>query len=589
MTITTVSSVTGLTAALKTAHAGDTIQLMQGNYSGVTINNLNFSSPVTITSASTSHQATLVGLKVTSSSGLTFSNLDLTSVGSTDPYYPFRVATSQNITFTGLNVHGDASAQASTQLWGFYVSGSSGVTFTNSSFSHEWAGITANNDTNVVISNNTFSYLDKGGIEMGGSSNVVLSNNYFTDFQVSAGEHSDAIQLYTAGTTSVASNITISNNEYYRGTGDAAQGIFVQDEVGTLPFNDLSITNNTIVGGYWNSVYVNANVTGTLNVSNNFVESWAGVDMAGTGGASAAQATTFGTTAFLGRISLLGNLSGATVTETGNTAQGYIGTGGVTIPTPAGNTTVGTVGALTSTASLATPVHASAEAAPVSEFKSVGGSALTGDTGSSLYLADVGAGSKGQTVVSAGSTYAGTYGTLTIDPNGSYSYTETKQGLVIGQVYDDHFTTTVASSTGQATSSTLDFLVTGSGVGNGATDLIVGGAGAETISNFGARSNITAGSGPDIFVFGGVATSTPSAQTLIQGFKSNDLIDLSGVDSHFHIVSRYDHHANELLISHVSGGSWEIYGYVTGGALPDFQIHLTGVTAAALTAGNFII
>jgi len=581
MAITTVSTSAGLLAALKSAHPGDTIQLAAGNYSGVVINNTHFASAVTITSANPLHEAVLVGLKVDSSSGLNFNKLELTAVGSTDPYYAFRVASSQNINFTNLNVHGDPEAAASTQLTGFYVSASSNISFTNSSFSHLWGAITANNDTNVDISNNTFSYLDKGGVEMGGSSNVDIMGNQFTDFQVGVGIHADAIQLYTAGTTTIASNIVITGNTVERGTGNAIQGVFVQDEVGTLPYHNLIIDNNTILGEMWNSIYVHANVTGTLQVENNLVESWSGIDM------GSSTATTLATTSFLGRISLLGDFSGAAVTETGNTAQGYLATTGA-IPTPTGNVSVGAVAALTGVVSLSIPVVATAETASVVELQTVTGGALAGDSGNGLYLADVGVGTAGQKAVAAGSTFVGTYGTLTANPNGTYSYVETKAGLTVGQTYDDHFTTTVASSSGGATSSTLDIQVVGSGTGTAGRDTIVGGAGTETITGLGGADSLISGTGQDTFVYTSVADSAASAHDTITGFKAGDIIDLAQVDPNFHIVSAFDHHANELVITNDGNGAWDIYGDTTGSGTPNFMIHLAGATTT-INASDFHI
>jgi VCBS repeat-containing protein len=589
MAITTVSNSAGLVKALQVAHSGDTIRLNSGNYSGVVLTNLHFASNVTITSANPSHSAVLVGLSVGNSSGLVFTGLEMTSVGSTDPYYAFRVTSSNNISFTNVNVHGDPSTGASTQINGFYVTYSSGISFNNSTFSHINCGITANNDTNVNITGNDFSYLNKGGVELGGSSNVNILSNQFTDFQVSAGTHADAVQVYTAGTSSIASNINISGNEITRGDGDAIQGIFVADETGNLPYHNLVIDDNTVLGGMWDSIFVNANVTGNLEVNNNLAASWAGLNVEGAGTTAATTATAYATTAFLGEIALRGNLSGATVTERGNTAQAYITASGATIATPSGNVGVGSISAVTGTLNT-TPVIAPAKTQSVHEFNSVSGNVLSGDSGQNLYLADVGIGAKGQTATVAGSVYTGTYGSLTVNPNGAYTYVEKNLGLTVGQVYDDHFTLTVASSNGPATSSTLDFLVTGSGLGDGAADTIVAGTGAETISGFGAGSILNSGSGPDTFVFSGVASSSPTSQTQVRYFKGGDVIDLSAVDPKFHIVTHFDGHADELVLAHIGTGSWEVYGDTTGSGTANFAIHLSGLSPTySLTAANFHI
>jgi hypothetical protein len=71
---------------------------------------------------------------------------------------------------------------------------------------------------------------------------------------------------------------------------------------------------------------------------------------------------------------------------------------------------------------------------------------------------------------------------------------------------------------------------------------------------FGAGSVLTSGSGPDTFYFNGLSSSTPTNQTLIQNFKSGDIIDISRVDPFFHVVEHFTGHVNELVLSHVGTG-----------------------------------
>jgi VCBS repeat-containing protein len=575
MSTTTVNSAAALTTALKLAHAGDTILVEPGTYSNVVISNVNFSTPVTIESAQSSKLAIFAGLGVANSSGLNFTNLELTSVGSKDAYFAFRVASSHNISFSDLSVHGDLSATPSTQLSGFYVSASTNISISDSSFSYLNAAITENGDSSVKINNNNFSYLNKGGIEMGGTSDVDIANNSFTNFHVSAGTHADAIQFYTAGTTTSASNISITGNEITRGSGDAIQGIFIQDETGNLPYQNINITDNSVIGGLWNSIYVHTNVTGLLSVENNLVESYAGVDRAD----APALSTTFQTANFLGDIDLLGNFAGASVVEQGNTAQGYLVGTGTSVAAPAGNILVGAVAAPTEPVDLTAPLVAKAVSADVSEHNAVSGNILAGDTGNSLYVSAIGIGTSGQKAVpTAGSTYTGAYGVLTIQQDGAYSYNETKDGLTVGQTYIDHFTTTIASASGGAQTTSINITVTGSGEGNGAADLINCGAGSETVSGFGAGTRIASGTGADKYIFNSVGQSTPSSQTIINDFKAGDIIDLSAVDPNFHLVAKFDGHPNELVISKIGVGNWEIYGDTTGAGKADFQIHVTNVT-----------
>lgn len=583
-TVVTVDSNAQLMTALANAHAGETIQLAAGTYSQLVLNNFNFSSPVTITSASASSPAVLEGLKVNASSGITFSNVEMTTVGSGDPYYGFRISGSNNIAFNQVNVHGDPTVAPSAQISGFYFTGDTGISITNSTMSNMNSAIIANENNGVTFSNNTFSNLSKGGVEAGADQNVSISGNTFTNFQVGVGIHADAIQFYTAGTTTPSSNISITNNLISRGSGDAVQGIFIQDELGTSPYTNVTIANNSVVGAMWDSILVNAQVNGALNVSNNLATSWAGADPG-----SATSASSIPSTSFVARISLTGDFSNAAVTETGNVAQSYMSNGTAVTP-PAGNTQVGGIDAVSNLTDLHTAVVAAAATASLMEHGTVTGNLLTGATGGQLYVADVGVGAGSaayeQAVGPDGLTLTGTYGTLTVQTNGAYTYTETHDNLTVGQTYTDTFTTTVANESGQATSSSLTVIVQGSGVGDGGSDLIVGGAGTEVMSGFGARSNLYSGTGQDTYQFDSVSQSTPSSFTQIFGFKAGDVIDLSHLDPNFHIVSKFDGHANELVVQQIGAGYWAISGDTTGAGVANFLIHVMGATAP-LTADSF--
>jgi VCBS repeat-containing protein len=574
--VVTVSNVSQLMSALQSAHAGDTIKLAAGTYSGVQLNNLNFSSAVTITSADTSHPAVLSGLGMSSSSGINFDHVGMTMVGVSDPYYAFRMYDTQNVSFNAVNVTGSTTIAPGNQASGFYIVGGGGISFTNSTFQDMNSAIVAQTN-GLTVTNSTFTQLDKGGIELGGTSNVSISGNTFTNFIGTAGTHQDAIQIFTQGTTAAASNISIVNNTISRGDGTVIQGIFIRDETGVMPYHNVTITGNQVAGEAWDSIVVASDVTGVLNVSNNTVTSWTGNDLEGGTGIQN----------FTGQINLVGDFSGAQVTETGNVAQGY--TTGDSSATPNGNVQIGAIQAVSSLAGeVAGGVTAIAAQVATVEQGAVHGNLLTGATGGSLYLADVGVGSNPQQALSAGTnTINGAYGVLTVNSDGTYTYTETANGLVAGQAYSEHFTTTVANSAGQGTSSTLDISFTGASVGDGGVDTMMGGAGATTLSGFGAGSTLTAGVGKDTFEFDtlsqGAVSSTP---TLIKSFKTGDVVDLSHLDPNFHIVSQFDGHAHELMVQQIGGGNWMVYGDTTGAGVANFEIHLTNVQSP-LMASNF--
>ena len=267
-----VNSVSGLNSALGSASSGDTIYLASGNYSGVWLQNLNFAGGVTITSQDPNHQAVLNGLKLTNDSGMHFSNLEVSTVGSTDAYAA-RITSVQNVSFDHMNVHGTMDGNPQNDVQGFFIRESSNVSVTNSEFQQLYTGIDHLNSDHITFSNNNIHDVRMDGIRGGGSSYVTVTNNTFSNFHPVAGDHADAIQFWTAGTTAVAHDITISGNVATRGTGDPTDGIFMKDEVGTLPYQNVKIENNVMTGEHYNSITVQGGAN--VDIGGNTVTSYA--------------------------------------------------------------------------------------------------------------------------------------------------------------------------------------------------------------------------------------------------------------------------------------------------------------------------
>ena len=274
-----VNSTSGLEAALAGAQAGDTVFLAPGTYSGLYIANVNPGGTVNITSQSASTEAVLQNFTLANSSNLNFSNLELSTVGSTDPLYAYRISSDTNIQFNSLFVHGAIGADPNTSETAFFLRGDTNVSITNSNFEYLLTAITHLNDNGLVFSGNNFQYLAGDGIDGGGSSNVQVLNNYETNAVAdTVGVHPDFIQFWTYGTTTDPQNIVIENNTFVRGSGAPVQGIFIGDDTGVLPFQNLTISGNVIAGGMYNGI----DVTGAnqVNISNNVVagysdmESW---------------------------------------------------------------------------------------------------------------------------------------------------------------------------------------------------------------------------------------------------------------------------------------------------------------------------
>ena len=268
MATITVSTTAQLTTALSAAHAGDTILLAAGTYSAVNLQNYNFTTPVTITSADATHPATLTGLMVRSSSGLNFTNLELDASHATADW-PFAVYTSTDLNFSHLYVHGSLDSNPQNDFSGLIIRNSSNVSVSQSEFEQLKTAVAFLDDDHLQVSGSSFHDLALDGVHGGGSSYVTISGNSFTDFFVAVGDHPDAIQFWTTNTTASAHDILISDNVIVRGAGAPMQGIFITDQVGTLPYQNVTITDNMLVGTRYHGITV-SHAEG-VDVSSNIV------------------------------------------------------------------------------------------------------------------------------------------------------------------------------------------------------------------------------------------------------------------------------------------------------------------------------
>jgi Ca2+-binding RTX toxin-like protein len=265
--VITVASTAALQTALAHAHAGDTIQLQAGQYNGLAINNLTFAQDVTITSADASHAAVLTNFDMNNVTGVTFRNVDLYANGPAG-YFDFNVRNSTDIHFDHVNVHGSLDNNAANDANGIFFRTSTDVSITNSTFQQLGVGaMAAYGASNVQFTGNTIHDMRSDGFDFAQVDHVTVSGNNFTNFHPVAGDHPDAIQFWTEGTTAASHDITITNNVVTQGSGGGSQGVFFRDEVGNLAYQNVTISGNLIEGGYYNGIRV---VHGNgLTISNN--------------------------------------------------------------------------------------------------------------------------------------------------------------------------------------------------------------------------------------------------------------------------------------------------------------------------------
>ena len=268
MSSITVSNTAALNSALVSAHSGDTILLNPGTYDGMQAYGLSFAGGITITSADLAHQAVLTNFNMDGDHGITFSNLEF--YAQAPGYFVFNISNSSDIHLDHLNIHGSLDGNPQNDTQGVAITGSTNVSVTNSEFQQLRAALGINTTTGITVTGNHIHDVEATGMVFGQVANVTISGNLINDFKPAPGDHADAIQFQSRGTTVASHDITITDNAIFRGSGDATQGIFLRDQTTTLPYQNVTIANNLIDGTGYGGIYLSS-VGKTLVTGNTLV------------------------------------------------------------------------------------------------------------------------------------------------------------------------------------------------------------------------------------------------------------------------------------------------------------------------------
>jgi Ca2+-binding RTX toxin-like protein len=533
-----VSNSAQLTAAISSAVAGDTISLAAGNYSYLSLSNVKFPGNVTIISADATKPALIEGVMLTNCQGLTFSNLDLGFTLKLNG--SMQVLGSTNITLNGIELVGTPDRVGN----GLIIRNSDNVTVTNTDIHGFSAGIGHQDSTHVTISNSKFHDLSMDGVRGGGSSWVTINANTFTDFHKVQYAHNDAIQFWTSGTTASVHDLVITNNTVTRGSGDAVQGIFMNNELG-FTYQNVTITGNAIIGPGYHGITVekanNVRIDGNLIQGYKDLGGWIQVKNSSNFSLQHNVSTSWINdnntliTSIDNKTIKLGDLGDVSILN-------YWNTHGHTVPDSivTGNAPAGTTGGI------APPVAPDA------------GRLLIGTTGSDSLLG----GSGNDTLDGRGGadTMTGGAGDDVYVDNGWGSYaTEGANGgtdtvrtslenYTLRSFIEKLTLTGTAAQRGNGNAS--NNVITGNAVKN----QVSGGDGNDTLISIGGVDTLTGGAGRDVFSF----TKMPSGMATITDFaRLTDVLDIRG-----------------LLPQAYGGQNPVLDGYVR------FSLDLTGTTVA---------
>uniref|UniRef100_A0A973WJL6 M10 family metallopeptidase C-terminal domain-containing protein n=1 Tax=Bradyrhizobium quebecense TaxID=2748629 RepID=A0A973WJL6_9BRAD len=206
---------------------------------------------------------------------------------------------------------------------------------------------------------------------------------------------------------------------------------------------------------------------------------------------------------------------------------------------------------------------------------------------------------QGHSVVSAvdgaagnvGHTIAGTYGSLTLNADGSYVYVANKGGLPSQIVAQDTFAYTIADPHGATASSTLSIVVFNPGVDYqaGSHTTLNGGNGQDVLDGSAGHDILIGGNGPDVLIGGDGDTLTgnngPDTFLFRPHFGTNVITDFVAHNDAVQLDKSIFASVNDMLSNHTADTA---AGAVITDAFGD-TITFAGIKAAELQAhaGDF--
>jgi len=263
----TVNSVEGLLDALHRAGNGSVIKLAPGDYPFVEIKDLHVPGTVTITSAQPERPARIAGMLVEKSSGLVFRHLEFNPLSGSIRDLPFRFEKTQHLTLDHVFVHGPDNLEVAMEIPGLLFRNSEDVTLSNSRFTRLLHAVQVLNVTGWRVIGNEFWNLRSDGVRGGGVSDALYANNVCAEFHPVVPNHPDCIQLWSTNASEPGRRIVIRDNLVVRGKGEPTQGIFVRDTFTKMPFENLEISGNLVIGTMFNGIAVDG-VNGAKVIGN---------------------------------------------------------------------------------------------------------------------------------------------------------------------------------------------------------------------------------------------------------------------------------------------------------------------------------
>lgn len=258
--VVTVASVDAVTQAIASARKPVTIRLQPGYYPKIEIIRQTGTSgqPVTIESADPRQRAVIGELTVAFAPSTIVRGVDFErQEGQEGRRYLAFFRSSPGARVIDAHFRGALdSATPQIQDYALMLRDSDDSRVEQSRFSGLRYGIGFYNADRLVVARNEIRDMQTDGIRGEGSDDLLIVGNVIGDFHPAPKDHADGIQLWTNNQTEPTRRITVRGNLIARGNGNFIQGIFIRDTFSKLPFEQLNISGNLVIGANYNAIAV---------------------------------------------------------------------------------------------------------------------------------------------------------------------------------------------------------------------------------------------------------------------------------------------------------------------------------------------
>lgn len=259
----TVSSDSAVEAAIKRASGPLTIRLAPGRYGTIRVGKSERKGRLILESANNANPA-IIGELVISANQVTVRNLTIERrEGEPLKQYLTYIVNSQDVSLERLKIIAPSERERGRE-YAVMIRSGDGIRVTDSRISGMRYGIGFLHSRRISIERNELRGLQTDAIRGGGVDDLLIAENVMGDFKPLPGDHPDGIQLWSTNQKVAAKRITIRDNLIARSRGGIIQGIFVRDTLRKLPFEDVEIRGNLVIGGMYNGIAIGGVTRGVI-------------------------------------------------------------------------------------------------------------------------------------------------------------------------------------------------------------------------------------------------------------------------------------------------------------------------------------